>query len=111
MTKRDFMAIKLGYEQWKKSDKTEIEQCYKTGGSEAKKNAYFDIKYYMRHEYGAHDFRICNAAVQTFTCGCIYDQGIQENIFRYFLPTRCLSLPIEFIERNYDEIKHEIKDW
>ena len=95
--KRDFDTIKSAWNTYCNSNRFEIEDCYKTGGSEEKKRTYFEHKYHARRSLGGYDFRIVNAAIHTYTFGFRFmgDDGefSSENtreIFCYVLPTRKL---------------------
>ena len=87
--KADFEHIEHAYSIWKNSKFTELTQCYKKP-SEAKLESYFEHKYHARRIFGAFDFRIIYASIQTYTFGFKYIDENSNEIFCYVLPTRTI---------------------
>lgn len=85
--KADFERIKYAYSIWKNSKFTEISECYKSC-SEKKKTSYFEYKYLAYQLRHAHDFRIVNASICTYTFAYIFKGPENNDIFCYVLPTR-----------------------
>ena len=103
--KRDFEAIKSAWKAYCDSTRFEIEDCYKNGGSEEKKRTYFEHKYHASRAFGAYDFRIVNATIQTYTFGFRFMQNSRcseeynHEVFCYVLPTRKIFEYVDELEK------------
>ena len=90
--KRDRDLIESAYHVWKFSRINNILHAYKTKPSEGKQMAWEAIVNEC-HYMNGNSLRVVHANVQIFTCGFVYEKD-GEKIFRYYLPSRVLEIPI-----------------